>query len=128
MYLNGDHSGLDAVWSENEIGFDVNDVSNLQSGFNAIRGGQFIVKLTVTDGPCIASDSVVVLLTEPIRAPNVFTPNGDGEFDTFFIEGVESHPGAVVRIYNRWGKLIYETADYEVNEWDVAISVRLCQL
>lgn len=49
--------------------------------------------------------------------PNVFTPNGDGINDYFrpiaysFVERVE------MKIYSRWGMLVYETEDPDIN-WD----------
>jgi len=49
--------------------------------------------------------------------PNVFTPNEDGKNDNFvpfpyrFIERIE------LKIYNRWGGLVFETSDPDIN-WD----------
>lgn len=49
--------------------------------------------------------------------PNVFTPNGDGKHDLFrpgdyrFVEKVE------LKIYNRWGQLVFETENPDIN-WD----------
>jgi gliding motility-associated-like protein len=53
-----------------------------------------------------------------IYIPNVFTPNGDGENDAFFIDV----PGKLYdcldfRIYNRWGQLIYKSVGDALN-WD----------
>ena len=47
--------------------------------------------------------------------PNTFTPNGDGHNDLFipypfcFIENIE------LSIFNRWGQLVYETRDPNIN-------------
>ena len=47
--------------------------------------------------------------------PNTFTPNGDGANDFFipypycFIESIE------LAIFNRWGQLVYETKDPNIN-------------
>lgn len=49
--------------------------------------------------------------------PNVFSPNGDGFNDQFipfpymFVESVE------MRIYNRWGQLVFETTDPDI-KWN----------
>ena len=51
------------------------------------------------------------------RLPNVFTPNGDGKNDLYhplpyqFIDHIE------MTITNRWGKVVYETTDPDIN-WD----------
>lgn len=52
------------------------------------------------------------------RLPNVFTPNGDGMNDIYYAY----NPGEVVKmvdmkIYNRWGDLVYETTNPEI-AWD----------
>ena len=56
--------------------------------------------------------------------PSAFTPNADLNNDTWSIPGLdESYPNNLVRIYNRWGSLIYEhvssiTEPYSGAEWD----------
>ncbi|KAA9332033.1 gliding motility-associated C-terminal domain-containing protein [Hymenobacter busanensis] len=47
---------------------------------------------------------------------NVITPNGDGLNDAFVIENLGHYPGSGLRIYNRWGQQLYQTADYR-NDW-----------
>ena len=61
-------------------------------------------------------DSVVV---DPISLTvyNQFSPNGDGTNDRFIIDGIEKYPDNNVKIYNRYGTLVYETDDYQ-NDWD----------
>ena len=51
--------------------------------------------------------------------PNVFTPNGDQYNDYFtpFPETVSSAESIDIKIFNRWGQLVYETTDPMVN-WD----------
>jgi gliding motility-associated-like protein len=41
-----------------------------------------------------------------IDAPKFFTPNGDGQFDTWHIVGIETLPGTEIYIYDRYGKLL----------------------
>lgn len=58
-----------------------------------------------------------------VYASNVFTPNGDGENDTFYIR---SRTGAAIihtfKVFNRWGVPIHEVGRHEVNDeskaWD----------
>ena len=46
-----------------------------------------------------------------IDAPKFMTPNGDGYFDTWHITGVETLPGTVIYIFDRYGKqLAYLTS------------------
>ncbi len=52
-----------------------------------------------------------------IDAPKFMTPNGDGYFDTWHIVGVETLPGTVIYIFDRYGKqLAYLTATSQ--GWD----------
>ncbi len=54
---------------------------------------------------------IEVLLTLELIVPNAFTPNGDGHNDVFRIK----NPGLVktfeMRIFNRWGQLMFSTKD-----------------
>lgn len=60
------------------------------------------------------SDSINIEFIK-LFIPNVVTDNNDGLNDKFFIQGME--PGAwSVKIYNRWGDLIYEDPTYR-NTW-----------
>ncbi len=47
---------------------------------------------------------------DSIFVPNVFTPNGDGTNDIFFVY-TEGYKSLKVDIYDRWGLLIYEWTD-----------------
>ncbi len=49
--------------------------------------------------------------------PNIITPNGDNVNDTFEIPGLTQ--GTIVEIYNRWGKTVYLSDDYD-NSWSAA--------
>ncbi|MBO4370945.1 MAG: T9SS type B sorting domain-containing protein [Paludibacteraceae bacterium] len=43
---------------------------------------------------------------EPLVPPPYFTPNGDGDSDTWEIQGIESWPDADIKIYDRFHKLL----------------------
>ncbi|WP_316841718.1 gliding motility-associated C-terminal domain-containing protein [Pedobacter gandavensis] len=49
--------------------------------------------------------------------PNIITPNGDGNNDTFKIKGLENYSGTQVTIFNRWGNEVYRSDNYN-NDWD----------
>jgi gliding motility-associated-like protein len=44
--------------------------------------------------------------------PNVITPNGDNRNDLFAIEFIENFPGVRLKIFNRWGNMVFENDDY----------------
>jgi len=44
---------------------------------------------------------------------NAVSVNGDGLNDSFFIKGIDCYPNNVVRIYNRYGVVVYEKNGYD---------------
>lgn len=81
--------------------------------------GEFPVWLIATsDKGCV--DSVLynaTVIVDEIEVPNVITPNGDGHNDKFVIKNIDKLESSYLRIYNRWGTLIYSSKNYN-NEWD----------
>ena len=57
-----------------------------------------------------------VLACEDVFIPEGFSPNGDGVNDGFVIEGSENYDRVWLRIFNRWGNIVYESERYE-NDW-----------
>jgi gliding motility-associated-like protein/uncharacterized repeat protein (TIGR01451 family) len=51
-----------------------------------------------------------------LKIPNVFTPNGDGKNETFFIERLDLYSENQLTIINRWGSTVYEKKGY-LNDW-----------
>ncbi len=65
-------------------------------------------------------DDPTVVITPNIMIYEILTPNGDGLNDFFRILGIESFPNSAVKIYNRWGGLVFQTSGYNNtdNYWD----------
>ena len=88
-----------------------------------IKTGQFLqVSLVLYDSVGCSktkdtSFTVSKSLWEKIFVPNAFTPNGDGLNDIFEIRGTSSDCVKRLRIYDRWGNLIYETQSFPLR-WD----------
>jgi gliding motility-associated-like protein len=79
-------------------------------------------------GTVIYSDPVTISFDDncnvyPLKVPTGFSPNGDGVNDKLVIDGIENYPGAVLRIYNSWGDLVFEQTDYK-NDWDAKANVK----
>lgn len=53
--------------------------------------------------------------------PQVITPNNDGFNDEWRIRNIDLYPGAEVRLFNRWGKMIYSSRNLSDDPWDGTI-------
>ena len=52
-----------------------------------------------------------------IDAPKHMSPNNDGDFDTWHISGVETLPGTIIHIFDRYGKLLKQIGSNTLG-WD----------
>ena len=70
----------------------------------------------VFESGCSLSDTVTVSVI-PAEIPNVFTPTGDGIFDTWEIPGANKFPTNKLTVFNRWGNVVLDQSAYK-NDWD----------
>jgi gliding motility-associated-like protein len=82
---------------------------------NFIGFDSFMYQLCDKDGDC--SEAKVTIDIEDVVPNQIFTPNGDGQNDTYHIEGIEYFPGNSLTIFNRWGNVVYKKSGY-LNDWD----------
>ena len=79
------------------------------------------VKLVVeTEHGCVDSifTQIIVNNEYTFYAPSAFSPDGDGINDSFFVVGNGVNLDAFnLKIYNRWGEIIWETSDMN-QAWD----------
>ncbi len=80
-----------------------------------IAGCYYVTALDSLANESDSSNNICVENCPFYALPNTFTPNGDGANDLFkpfpykFIDRID------MVIYNRWGQVVYETADPEIN-------------
>lgn len=77
-----------------------------------------LYSLTATNNCGTATDDIVVskgLCT--INIPNAFTPNGDTKNDLFKVFGTDLVTSFNLKIFNRYGQVVFETADKNKG-WD----------
>lgn len=57
-----------------------------------------------------------------VFVPNTFSPNGDGSNDVFYVRGRGLERVKTLRIFNRWGEIVFEQNNFPVNNplygWD----------
>ena len=94
--------------------------SSTSPSYEVTQAGLYHVVVTNNCGQATDEVSITVETcgeTEPmLRIANTITPNGDGDNDTFYIENIALYPYNHLIIFNRWGRVIYETNGYK-NQW-----------
>lgn len=84
---------------------------------------QIIAQVTAPNG-CVGIDTLNVsdCSREELlgKIPNAITPDGDNVNDRWKIEKIEDYPNASIRIFDRWGRLVYsrEGGYSNDNGWD----------
>lgn len=65
---------------------------------------------------------IVICKNANLFIPNTFSPNGDGSNDVFYPRGKGLERVKLLRIFNRWGEVVFERKDVPVNDpsagWD----------
>jgi gliding motility-associated-like protein len=75
----------------------------------------YFTALVMTDN-CMEEVDVEVDLIYLIDPTQIFSPNGDGLNETWYIDDIEEYPNADVTVFNRWGSVVYQTQQYQ-NDW-----------
>ena len=77
------------------------------------------------DGGCRARDKISIYVlceNSNVFVPNTFSPNGDGSNDVFYPRGNGVFTIRSLRIFSRWGEIVYENANFNANDvsagWD----------
>ncbi len=112
----------DATWYWN---FDDGTVDSTQ--WNAIHtfstwGDYNVMFYISTAYGCKSSIKHTVIVEQDLEFPNIITPNGDGVNDVFAIKNLntsinpedpDEYRTNTLHIYDRWGKKVYETENYD---------------
>ncbi|MEZ0609835.1 gliding motility-associated C-terminal domain-containing protein [Fibrella sp. WM1] len=69
-------------------------------------------------GGCTATASVTVVVVDRLYIPSAFSPNGDGQNDVWQLQNAESFPDCDIRVFNRWGELVYQCTGLPNEPWD----------
>lgn len=74
----------------------------------------YSVVLTVTTNKgCTDAVSKVIIVEDDIFIPNIITPDGDGVNDVLVIGNINPQRVNTLKIYNRWGKKVYDQTNYK---------------
>jgi gliding motility-associated-like protein len=128
----GEHTELNASGGGN---YQWNPIDNLTDGTipnpiaNPINTITYTLIVTGDNG-CVDFDSVTVTVTHihDFYVPNAFTPNGDGvnDYFQFYLKGISSVTS--VKIFSRWGELIYYSENNEGKGWNGTYKELDCEM
>ena len=113
---------LKAVITGNDglVGAKIDEQGNLIIPQGApVKVYELTYDLCIKDHPGACKSAkikVEVIKDKPLTIYNGISVNGDGENDYFKIEGIEYYPKNNLKIFNRWGVLVYERDGYTNNE------------
>ena len=93
------------------------DAGNLQTIHYTVPG-IYTIEVSALNTACPVQPQYKNIFVKgcEIFIPNIVTYNNDNKNDSFYIRGLENFPNSMVQIFNRWGTLIFESANYE-NNW-----------
>ncbi|MDO7884308.1 T9SS type B sorting domain-containing protein [Hymenobacter cheonanensis] len=122
VYQQNDNAGYKLVAT---VGGTTLQASVLNGAANSAVGAGFnqCFRVVATSaagaaGTVLASNSntACVDFANKLAFYNIITPNGDGQNDAFVIDNITLYPGNSLSIFNRWGRQVFTTTNYQ-NNW-----------
>jgi len=111
---------ITSVWNFGNGTTNITNSSILSQSVTYNQPGTYTVSLFVSKGNCqdIAKKIIKVDIPSKLEVPNVFTPNGDGSNDIFFLSAANLTEITAL-IFDRWGNKVYELTSNTGNiAWD----------
>ncbi len=108
LKLSGGTPPYDILWSNFET-----DIRR-----KGIGVGEYSVSITDSAYCNVLTTIELGMDNQVLKIPNAFTPNGDGINDTWIITALNGFPDAIVKVFDRSGKLVFESAPGYPDAWD----------
>jgi gliding motility-associated-like protein len=92
---------------------NIDAITGLYDGlYNTGSGGIGSIEVQLIDGCGSITFSTISVEVCELEFYNVFTPNSDGDNDTFEIMGLPGYPGSRLSVYDRWGIQVYYNSNF----------------
>jgi gliding motility-associated-like protein len=120
-------SSITSIWSFGN-GATQTTSTNIGTITTYTAPGTYTVMLLVSKGGCLDTlyKTIKIEIPSKLEVPNVFTPNGDGSNDVFFLK-TANLTEISVSIFDRWGNKVYEVISATGNiSWDGKNQGREC--
>ncbi|MBO6845859.1 MAG: gliding motility-associated C-terminal domain-containing protein, partial [Muricauda sp.] len=77
--------------------------------------GTYTIEYTICEAgnPDNCDTATVQVVVEAIEVNQMLTPNGDLKNDFLFIRGTEYIKSSTIKIFNRWGTMVFEANNYD---------------
>lgn len=85
--------------------------------FNDYLNTAHLIKMDQIDSNSSNNQDSATVAPNCLKIFNEFSPNDDGQNDTFYIDCISQYPDNQLEIFNRWGNLVYYKKGYN-NTWD----------
>lgn len=96
---------------------DGNGSSDIDPTYTYNNVGNYLVTLIAYNASgCNDTISKSIEIKNALFIPDGFTPDGDIKNENFVILGLESYPDNELKVFNRWGNLVYSKKQYD-NSW-----------
>jgi gliding motility-associated-like protein len=77
----------------------------------------YTVRVT-TDKGCVGEASKEIIVDQEFKIYDGFSPNNDQVNDAWIIKNIQRYPNSTVKVFNRWGNLVYESEKGYPRPWD----------
>src|SRR5690554_4172801 len=122
---HGDYNPLTGEWQIDVL--PANETAILTIVVQVQRDGDYVNEVRVTNSTPIDKDpsnNEAIVVLEPIClfVFNEFSPNGDGINETLVISCIEKYPNNEIKIFEKYGSLVFKQKGYE-NNWNGVATV-----
>jgi len=116
VVLNGSVSGTSVNFSWSPPAF-IDDIHSKTPTVYPPEDAEYTLMVNSEVGCGSSSSSALVKVYKDVYVPTAFTPNNDGKNDVFRVTAADNYRRFKLLVYNRWGQVIFETADINKG-WD----------
>ncbi len=117
--IGGTDSNYTFMWIGDPNTTSIIDMDTTSTSAMPDETTAYILEIISTRG-CVATDTILISVTETCleQIPDAFTPDGDGVNDLWNIGCLSKYAESSIRVFNRWGSLVYESSGIDYTPWD----------
>lgn len=98
--------------SNGTVDLDANGCFTYTPNDGFLGDDEFCLNICDDNGNCQEVTIIVTVFGNEVSVLSGMSPNGDFENDYLIIQNIESYPNNTVKVYNRWGNLVFKKEAY----------------